>query len=67
MRSYYLDDMDIKSGDFVICKVDLISETITDGKVYKVKSRKVSGMYVKCIKDDLGQWTVPSSRFKKAG
>lgn len=59
MRSYYLDDMDVQSGDRVVCKANIAADWIKPGNVYTVVSFGV-------IQAPDGQlYQYPSARFQK--
>lgn len=55
-RSYYLDCMDVKVGDIVICKCNCGLSPFTPGNSYIVKQSKM-------LTDDNGVDVLPSARF----
>lgn len=58
-RSFYLDDMDVRLGDKVLCRSSIGSPHFTAGRTYEVL---IGGT----LMDDTGHVTVPSARFTYA-
>lgn len=55
-RSYYLDDMEVKAGDLVLCKCNMGMLAFTPGLLYIVQHGKQ-------LINDLGELVKPSARF----
>lgn len=57
-KSFYLDDMNLKVGSFVVCKCDMLDSGFTPFRIYKVlpKGR---------LRNDFGLEVIPSARFRK--
>lgn len=67
--SYYLDDMNLRTGDKVRAKATIGSLGLTAGKVYTVERRDcgcISGWPAGVI-NDRGRWVIPSARFDRVG
>jgi hypothetical protein len=57
-KSYYLDDLDVKEGDIVVCKCNSGIYPFIPHRNYKVYSGSR-------LSDDHGNLVVPSARFIK--
>jgi hypothetical protein len=59
MRSYYLDDMDVQTGDRIRCKAAIAAEWLIEGAVYTV----VAFGIIRSAAGDVFHY--PSARFQK--
>lgn len=58
-RSFYLDDMDVRAGDRVVCRSDLTGGAFTPGRAYTVNADRT-------LTDNTGTPVFPSGRFTYA-
>lgn len=65
-RDWYLDDMDVKDGDIVVCAHVADRSDFTEGDIYTVVTvikNEHTGKVIYGVRDDKGVMCIPSVRF----